>query len=120
MPSTRGRRASDLRFACASVGACIALAGWPAFAQTSASEPVTAVPVAREAARIGTLGVEQQAQWLAKTAASGALAALDDAQLVDLFRSLDPQTLARYLQDGLSDYASCEFTMRRRERIKGK
>ncbi|SAK70277.1 PF07608 family protein [Caballeronia catudaia] len=74
----------------------------------------------QEASRVGGLGVEQQTQWLSRAATSGALAQLDDAQLVALFRSLDARTLPRYLRDGLRDFASCEFTMRRRERIKGK
>ncbi|SPB17038.1 membrane protein [Caballeronia novacaledonica] len=73
-----------------------------------------------DAARIGSLGVEQQVQWLAQSAESGALAKLDDAQLVALFSALDARTLPRYLQDGLRDFQSCEFTMRRRERIRGK
>ncbi|BBU27756.1 hypothetical protein BTHE68_14900 [Burkholderia sp. THE68] len=89
----------------------VALASVLARAETQATD---------EAARVGTMSVEQQAQWLSESAASGTLAKLDDAQLVALFRSLDAGTLPRYLQDGLRDYASCEFTMRRRERIKGK
>src|SRR5690349_4150636 len=71
-------------------------------------------------AQIADLGVEQQVQWLSQAAASGALAKLDDARLVALFRSLDARTVPRYLQEGLRDFASCEFTMRRRERINGK
>ncbi|SAL67033.1 PF07608 family protein [Caballeronia cordobensis] len=100
----------DWRRACAGLlWVCLLLMKAPAHAES-----------ALDAARVGELGVEQQAQWLAQAAASGALARLDDAQLVALFRSLDARTLPRYLQDGLSDFASCEFTMRRRERIKGK
>nr|WP_232477713.1 DUF1571 domain-containing protein [Caballeronia calidae] len=71
-------------------------------------------------AQIADLGVEQQVQWLSQAAASGALAKLDDARLVAVFRSLDARTVPRYLQEGLRDFASCEFTMRRRERINGK
>ncbi|MDR5793266.1 DUF1571 domain-containing protein [Caballeronia sp. LZ008] len=102
------RSASGLRFACASL-LCLALASFAARADPS-----------DDVARIGDLGVEQQVQWLSRSAGSGALASLDDAQLVALFRSLDARTLPRYLQDGLRDFDSCEFTMRRRERIKGK
>ncbi|SAL02833.1 PF07608 family protein [Caballeronia fortuita] len=102
------RAASGLRFACASL-LCLVLASLRAHADT-----------ADEAARIGSLGVEQQVQWLSQSAASGALTKLDDAQLVALFRTLDTRTLPRYLQAGSGDFASYEFTMRRRERIKGK
>ncbi|WP_328698925.1 DUF1571 domain-containing protein [Burkholderia sp. 8Y] len=63
---------------------------------------------------------DQQAHWLARAAADGTLAHLGDGELVALFRSLDPGTLPRYLRDGLRRYASCEFTMLRRERIDGK
>ncbi|QSN60240.1 DUF1571 domain-containing protein [Caballeronia sp. M1242] len=62
----------------------------------------------------------RQAQWLARAAADGKLARLTDDELVALFRSLDPATLPRYLRDGLVRYASCEFTILRRERIGGK
>ncbi|SAK87293.1 DUF1571 domain-containing protein [Caballeronia ptereochthonis] len=125
MPRARWRRrASDLRFACAHLTACAVLGGFLgpvlAHAQTSAGEWVTAAAQAPDIARVGTLGVEQQAQWLAKSTASGALAKLDDAQLVALFRALDPDALRRYLQEGLRDYTSYEFTMWRRERIRGK
>ncbi|KXV12949.1 hypothetical protein CR51_05975 [Caballeronia megalochromosomata] len=114
MPRARCRRASDLRLACAGL-LCLSIAFTGSFAPVRAhAQP------AEEAARVGDLGVEQQAQWLSQSAASGALAKLDDAQLVALFRSLDSRTLPRYLQDGLRDFQSCEFTMRRRERIKGK
>ncbi|MDR5765408.1 MULTISPECIES: DUF1571 domain-containing protein [unclassified Caballeronia] len=102
------RSASGFRFACASL-LCLALASFAARADPS-----------DDVGRIGDLGVEQQVQWLSRSAGSGALASLDDAQLVALFRSLDARTLPRYLQDGLRDFDSCEFTMRRRERIKGK
>ncbi|WP_321797057.1 DUF1571 domain-containing protein [Caballeronia sp. J97] len=110
MPRMRRRRASDLRLACAGL-LCLALALAPVGAR--ADEP-------EQAARIGNLGVEQQVQWLSQAAANGALAKLDDAQLVALFRSLDTRALPRYLQDGLREFDSYEFTMRRRERIKGK
>jgi len=72
------------------------------------------------ATSIGTQTIDQQVHWLSQAAANGTLAALDDNQLTTLFRSLDPHTLPRYLQQGLSEYASCEFTMLRRERINGR
>jgi hypothetical protein len=70
-------------------------------------------------ARIGQLDVNQQVQWLADAASKGTLANLDDDRLTALFRALDPLTVPRYLREGQTAYASCEFTMRRRERIKG-
>lgn len=72
------------------------------------------------ASAIGTQSIDAQVRWLSQAAANGTLAALDDEALVALFRSLDPRTLPRYLQDGLDRYASCEFTMLRRERIGGR
>ncbi|KAK47441.1 membrane protein [Caballeronia jiangsuensis] len=110
MPRARCRQVSDLLLACAGL-LCLVLALASSGARADAIEDV---------ARVGELSVEQQAQWLSRSAESGALAKLDDAQLVALFRSLDARTLPRYLQDGLDDFQSCEFTMRRRERIKGK
>ncbi len=71
-------------------------------------------------ANVGKLGVDEQARWIANAATSGTLAALDNDRLAALFRSLDPLALPRYLQAAHRDYASYEFTMRRRERIKGK
>ena len=110
MPRARCRQASDLLLACAGL-LCLVLALASSGARADATEDV---------ARVGDLSVEQQAQWLSRSAESGALAKLDDAQLVALFHSLDARTLPRYLQEGLDDFQSCEFTMRRRERIKGK
>ncbi|MDR5854720.1 DUF1571 domain-containing protein [Caballeronia sp. LZ062] len=69
---------------------------------------------------IATQPADQQAHWLARAAADGTLAHLADAELVALFRSLDPGALPRYLRDGLPRYATSEFTILRRERIRGK
>jgi len=97
---------------CASVCALSALTlAHPAHAQNAS---------AFDAQVIAAQTVDQQAQWLARAAANGTLARLSDDELVALFRSLDPGTLPRYLNDGLHRYASCEFTMLRRERINGK
>ena len=123
MPRARRCRTSDLRFACARLCACAALACLlaPSLspAQSRDDEAVTAASDA-QIAQFASLGVEQQTQWLLKSASSGALAKLDDAQLGALFRSLDSGTLPRYLQEGLRDYDSYEFTMWRRERIRNK
>jgi hypothetical protein len=75
---------------------------------------------AADLARIGALSVDDQARWLADAAARGTLESLDDAALTALFQSLDPLALPRYLQQRRHDYASYEFTLRRRERIGGK
>jgi hypothetical protein len=135
MPRVRRRGASGWRISCARLYACALLAG--SFAPTlscaqkraddsataatatsmmSAASAESAVP----AARVASLDARRQAQWLAQFAASGALAKLDDTALVTLFRSLAPDALPRYLQQGLSEFASYQFTMWRRERIKGR
>jgi len=44
------------------------------------------------------------------------LANMNDADLVALFKSLDPLTVPRYLKDGPNGYSSYEFTLLRRER----
>jgi hypothetical protein len=70
--------------------------------------------------RVASLSVDEQARWLDTAAKRGTLAALDDEQLAALFQSLDPLAMPRYLQQREHAYASCEFTMKRRERINGK
>jgi len=68
---------------------------------------------------VGALAPEEQVLWLQRAAREDALAQLDDTQLVALFESLAPGTLARYIAAGPNGYASCEFTMLHRERIDG-
>ena len=68
---------------------------------------------------VGALPPEEQVLWLQRAARADMLAQLDDAQLVALFESLAPDTLARYIAAGPNGYASCEFTMLHRERIDG-
>ncbi|MDR5820455.1 DUF1571 domain-containing protein [Caballeronia sp. LZ043] len=117
MPHTRRRGASTLRNACAALQACAIFAGATvpslAYAQLPEAPPVAS------AALPANLDAAAQAQWLAQAASTGALARLNDAQLVALFRALDPGALPRYLEQDLSAFASYEFTMVRRERIKG-
>jgi Protein of unknown function (DUF1571) len=83
----------------------------------SASEPSAPVTPPAQA---GKLTLDEQVHWLRRAAASGTLVALDDAELVALFQSLDPLTLPRYLKEGPNGYPSYEFTMIRRERIHGR
>ncbi|MDR5804713.1 DUF1571 domain-containing protein [Caballeronia sp. LZ001] len=111
VPSVQLRRITNWRLACASL--CFLLLAMFALFESHAYAQVGAD-------RIATLDADQQVAWLTGAAASGELAALDDEQLVTLFQSLDPHTLPRYLSAGTHRFASCEFTMWRRERVKGK
>lgn len=70
-------------------------------------------------ARIGALPLDAQVRWLQQAARAGTLEQLDDTQLVALFEALDPLALGRYIEAGPNGYTSCEFTMRREERIHG-
>jgi hypothetical protein len=89
---------------------------------------MAALPIASRAAGdaetppsdVGALTPDEQVRWLQHAARDDTLAQLDDAQLVALFSSLDPDTLERYIAAGPNGYASCEFTMRHRERIAGR
>jgi hypothetical protein len=69
---------------------------------------------------VGALSPDAQVRWLQRAASDDTLAQLDDTQLIALFASLDPHTLERYIAAGPNGYASCEFTMRHRERIGGR
>jgi hypothetical protein len=89
-----------------------------------ATDPVTSSNVGTAtpttpASKVGALPLDKQVRWLSHAARSGLLANMDDDSLVALFKSLDPLTLPRYLQDGPNGYRSYEFTMFRRERING-
>ncbi|MDR5779670.1 DUF1571 domain-containing protein [Caballeronia sp. LZ065] len=119
MPHTRRRGASTLRNACAVLQACAVFVSALSCAQTPDAPPVASATATATAVLPANLDAAGQAQWLAQAAASGTLTKLDDAPLVALFRALDPGALPRYLEQGLSAFASYEFTMVRRERIKG-
>jgi hypothetical protein len=86
----------------------------PPLDTASAVKPPTTPP-----AQVGKLSLDSQVKWLRAAQQSGALAQLDDAQLVALFQSLDPLTLPRYIKEGPNGYPSYEFTMSRSERIRG-
>ena len=72
------------------------------------------------AAGVARLPLDDQVRWLQRAAQDATLAALDDEQLVALFSSLDPRTLPRYVAAGPNGFPSCEFVLRRRERIHGR
>ncbi|MEX3855377.1 DUF1571 domain-containing protein [Paraburkholderia sp. BR10923] len=86
----------------------------PPLDTASAVKPPTTPP-----AQVGKLTLDQQVKWLRAAQQSGTLEKLDDAQLVALFKSLDPLTLPRYIKEGPNGYPSYEFTMSRSERIRG-
>jgi hypothetical protein len=95
-----------------------------AFAQNDDTPPpldaTSAVKApATPSAQVGKLTLDQQVKWLRAAQQSGTLEKLDDAQLVQLFESLDPLALPRYIKEGPNGYPSYEFTMARRERIRG-
>lgn len=71
-------------------------------------------------AAVGTLDLDAQLRWLQHAARDGALAQLDDAQLVAAFDALDPRTLERYIAAGPNGYDEYEFTLRHRERVHGR
>jgi hypothetical protein len=81
--------------------------------------PARALTPGQTAATVGALPVDAQVAWLQRAARRGDLEKLDDAQLIALFSSLDPLTLPCYIAAGPNGYESYEFTMRRRERIRG-
>ncbi|QGZ61688.1 DUF1571 domain-containing protein [Paraburkholderia acidisoli] len=80
----------------------------PAHAQDADAAPPSSV---------GALDLQAQLHWLQHAARDGALARLDDAQLVALFAALDPRTLERYIAVGPNGYGEYEFTLRHRERV---
>jgi hypothetical protein len=90
-----------------------------AAADPAVSPNTTTTPPATPASKVGALPLDKQVRWLSHAARSGLLASMDDDTLVALFKSLDPLTLPRYLQEGPNGYRSYEFTMFRRERING-
>jgi len=71
------------------------------------------------ASQAGSLPVERQVAWLNHAAQSGDLEKLSDAQLVELFQSLDPATLPRYLEAGSARYREYDFQTYGQQRIKG-
>jgi hypothetical protein len=80
----------------------------------------TALPAqAQDApAELSTLDAQAQADWLSQAARDGRLEALDDAQLVSLFKTLSADGLATYIKEGVSHLDEYEFEMWRQERVK--
>lgn len=89
-------------------------------AAVDADARALASPGDEPSADVGRLPLDDQVRWLQHAAQDGGLATLDDAQLVALFASLDPRALPRYIEAGPNGYASCEFVLRRKERIHGR
>jgi hypothetical protein len=69
--------------------------------------------------QVGSLPVERQVAWLSHAAQSGDLEKLSDAQLVELFQSLAPNTLPLYVESGIARYREYEFQTHSQQRIKG-
>lgn len=132
MHGTRQRRRSSgstfIQTACALAVTVLAVAvtDAPAYAQqaeaavpTSDAASTAPSPPKMPMWLVGKLPLDSQVRWLARAAQSGMLAKQNDGALVSLFKSLDPLTVPRYLKDGPNGYPSYEFTLIRRERIKG-
>lgn len=121
--SWRGVSSCGLLSGALIAGAAIAAAP-AAFAQNGDRPPpldaASAVKApATPSSQVGKLTLDRQVKWLRAAQRSGALAKLDDAQLIALFQSLDPLALPRYIKEGPNGYPSYEFTMARSERIRG-
>jgi Protein of unknown function (DUF1571) len=131
MPHARHRSSlpGALLLACASLCFTAAHAQTPTTALPASSAATSDVAPARDArapspptipaSQVGTLPLDHQVRWLSRAARSGLLASMPDAELVTLFESLDPLTLPHYLKQGPNGYPSYEFTLMRRERIRG-
>jgi len=63
--------------------------------------------------------VERQVAWLNHAASSGQLEKLSDPQLLELFQSLKPDTLSRYVQAGSTHYREYQFQMFSQQRVRG-
>jgi hypothetical protein len=129
--SMKRRAAATVRLALALASAAMMVAPGhadntpPAPASRSApgdSLPVTVTGIAQagQAAQVARLPVERQVAWLSHAAQSGELEKLSDAQLIDLFGALAPDTLPRYLQSGTTRYREYEFEMFSQQRIRGR
>lgn len=66
-----------------------------------------------------TPAVERQAQKLLEMNRSGALAAMKEDELKDLFRQTDPDVVGRYLALGVQTLTEYEWWLRREERLAG-
>ncbi|MGF6758975.1 DUF1571 domain-containing protein [Paraburkholderia sp. GAS334] len=87
---------------------------------TPASHPAPADQSPVAIAQVASLPVERQVAWLSRAAQSGELERLDDAQLIELFQALAPDTVPRYVQTGITRYRECEFQTFSQQRVKGK
>jgi hypothetical protein len=69
-------------------------------------------------AELSAMDAQAQADWLSQAARDGRLEALDDTQLVRLFKSVSADGLAAYVKEGVGHLDEYEFEMWRQERIK--
>lgn len=71
------------------------------------------------ASQVAALPVERQVAWLDHAAHAGELEKMSDSQLVDLFESLAPDTLPKYMELGLQRYKEYQFDLYSQQRIHG-
>jgi Protein of unknown function (DUF1571) len=100
--------------------AMIVAPGYAQDAPAPASQPAPDDPAPVATAQVASLPVERQVAWLSHAAQSGELERLSDAQLIELFRALAPDTLPRYVQTGSTRYREYEFQTFTQQRVKGK
>jgi Protein of unknown function (DUF1571) len=85
-----------------------------------ATLPVYAQQAEQQAAppELSEMNAQGQADWLSHAASDGRLEALDDAQLVSLFKAVSGDGLAAYVREGVGHLDEYGFEMWRQERIK--
>lgn len=66
---------------------------------------------------LSKLTADTQADWLLDATRSGALEAMSDDQLVTLFKTVSPEGLAGYVEQGVGPLDEYEFEMVRQERV---
>jgi hypothetical protein len=103
-----GRRRAAAAMLAACFTACVALTAFT-------MEPADA---AEAPAGLASMDPQAQARWLAEAARDGRLEALDDTELVTLFKSISADGLAAYVKEGISCLDEYEFELWRQERIK--
>jgi hypothetical protein len=120
--SIKSRAAGFARLASLALAsaAMIVTPGHAEDAPTPASQPAPGDQSPVAIAQVASLPVERQVAWLGRAAQSGELERLDDALLIELFRALAPDTLARYVETGSTLYRECEFQTFSQQRVKGK
>jgi len=120
--SIKSRAAGFARLASLALAsaATIVAPGHAEDAPTPVSHPAPGDPSPVAIAQVGNLPVEDQVAWLSHAAQSGELERLGDAQLIELFQTLAPDTLPRYVQTGNTRYREYEFQTFSQQRVKGR